>query len=66
MKKAKGEIDSLYSDVAVALLALAGNGHVVERKVFELLHCPWGEHEPRYDGIEEEDNGVGDTGCHAA
>ena len=66
MEKAKGEIDSLNGDVTIALLPLAGDVHVIQSEMLEFLHCPRGEHQPRYDRIEQENDGIGDPGGHTA
>ena len=66
VEETKGEIDALDSDVSVALFALAGYCHVVQRQMFEFSHGPGCEHQPWYDGVEEQDNGIGDSGSHAS
>lgn len=65
VEETEGEIDALDRDVAVALLAVALDVDVVECEVRQLLHGPVREHDPRDDRVDEEDEGVGDTGSDA-
>lgn len=62
MEEAECEVDALHRNVSVALLAMAFNVDVVQGEVRELLHSPIGEHDPGDDGIEQEEEGVSDTG----
>jgi hypothetical protein len=65
VEEAKGEVDALHGNVAVALLAVALDVDVVKREVGEFLHGPVREHDPRNDGVDEEDERVGDAGGDA-
>jgi hypothetical protein len=63
VEETESEVDALNSDIAVALFAVALDVDVVKSEVGELLHGPVGEHDPRDDRVDEEDEGVCDTGC---
>ena len=65
MEKTKSEIDSLHSDKSIALLSFAGDRHVIQGEMFKFLERPGCEHEPRYNGIDKEDYGIGDSSGHA-
>src|SRR4051812_7087000 len=42
---------------------MAFDVNVIKGKVGELLHSPIGKHYPGNDGVDKEDEGVGDTRC---
>ena len=65
VEEAEGEVDALDGDEAVALLAVALDVDVVQGELGQLLHGPVGEHDPRDDRVDEEDERVGDAGCDA-
>ena len=46
MEEPEPKVDSLNSNISIALFALTADGHVVERQVFQLLQSPRSEHEP--------------------
>lgn len=65
MEGAQSEVHAMDGNEAVAVVAGTGDGHVVERHVLQLLDGPVGEHEPGDDGVDEEDERVGDSGRDA-
>lgn len=52
VEEPKGEIDAMYRDVAITTRAIAGNGGVIQKGVFELLDRPVGEHDPGENRVE--------------
>lgn len=60
MEDTKCELDAVDSDEAVALLAETGYREEVESQMLELLDRPRRKHDPRQDGVEEENQGVRD------
>lgn len=66
VEEGEGEVDPLHCDIAVALLSVALDVHVVKGEVRQLLHGPVGEHDPRNDRVDEEDERIGDTRGDAA
>ena len=62
VEESECEVDALHRDVAVTLLAVALDVDVIQGEVREFLHSPIGEHYPGDDGIEQEEEGVCDTG----
>lgn len=66
MEQAEGEVDTVNSEPAVAFSGRAVYANVIEGEVFEFLDGPWREHDPRQDGVEEQDEGVGDTSSDTA
>lgn len=65
MEEAECKIDSLNSNIPGAFLSLTCNPHIIKSKMLELLQCPRGEHQPRENGVDQEDEGVGDSSSHA-
>lgn len=65
MKETESEVDSLDSDITIALFALAGDVHVIQRKMLQLLEGPWCEHQPGDNRVEEKYDSVGDASSHA-
>ena len=65
VEETERKIDAMHSDVAVAFGPVAGDGGVIEESMFELLDGPVGQHDPGEDGVEEQYDGVDDTGRHA-
>lgn len=41
MEETEGPVDPLHGDIAVALFALTGDVHIIEREVFKLFQRPW-------------------------
>jgi len=65
VEKSESKVDAVNSSEAIAGLAVAGDGGEVEQDVLEFLDGPVGEHDPGQERVEEQDDGVGDTGGHA-
>ena len=65
VEEAESKVDALHRDVAVALLAVALDVDIVQGELRELLHGPVGEHDPRDDRVDEEDERVCDTSSDA-
>jgi hypothetical protein len=65
VEETEGEVDALHCNEAIALLAVALDVDIVQGELGQLLHGPVGEHDPRDDRVDEENEGVCDTGCDA-
>jgi hypothetical protein len=55
----------MHGSEAKALLAAAVDGDVVQQDVLQFPDGPGGEEDPGEQGVEEQDQGVGDAGCDA-
>lgn len=61
MEHAEGEVDPMNSNPSIAIPFRTGDLHVIESQVLQLVDSPWCEHNPGQDGVEEEDEGIGNT-----
>ena len=64
MEKAQGEVDAMDSDETIAFLAVARDGGKVKQHLLQLLDSPVGQHDPRQQRVEQENDGVCDSGRH--
>ena len=65
MEHSKSKINSLNGNKTIALLPLAGDVHIVQREMFQYLERPGRQHEPREDGVDEQDDRISYPGRHA-
>lgn len=65
MEEAKAEIDSMNGHPTITLFAVTSYFHVIEGHMLEFLECPRSEHDPGHDGIDQEDQSIGDSRSHA-
>lgn len=65
VEEAEGEVDALHGNEAIALFPVALDVDIVQGELGQLLHGPVGEHDPRDDRVDEQNEGVCDTGCDA-
>lgn len=65
VEEAESKVDTVDSGKAIAGLAVAGDCSEVEQNMLEFLDSPVGEHDPGQERVEQQDDGVGDTGGHA-
>ena len=66
MEESEGEVDALHRHVAIAFVRATFEGHIVESQMFKFPECPGCQHDPGKDGVEQENDGICYTCCHAA
>lgn len=64
MEKAEAEIDSMDSHPAITLSTVTSYCHVIEGHMLELFECPGREHDPGHDGVDQEDQSIGNPRSH--
>lgn len=64
VENTESKVDTVDSSEAIAGLAVTGDGGVIKQDMLEFLDGPVGEHDPGQERVEQQDDGVGDTGGH--
>lgn len=64
MEEAEGEVDTMDRDPAVTFLPVASNLHIVQCQILQFFQSPWCEHNPGEYGVDQKDEGIGDSRCH--
>jgi hypothetical protein len=62
MEQPQGEIDPMHSHPPIAIAIRTTDLHIIESQVLQLVDSPWCEHNPCQDGVDEEEEGIGNTG----
>ena len=63
MEDTERKVDSMYRKPSVAIAIGAVDLDIVEHKMLEFLNSPVGEHNPRENRVNEEEQSISDTGC---
>ena len=64
VEETETEVDAMHSHPAVTFLAVASNFHIIESQMLQFIQCPWREHDPGSNRVDQEDKGVGDSRRH--
>jgi hypothetical protein len=62
VEHSQGKIDPMHSHPPITITIRTTDLHVVEGQVLQLVDSPRCEHDPSQDGVDEEEEGIGNTG----
>lgn len=64
MEERKAKIYAVNRHPSVTFLPVTSDLHIIQGQVLQFLQCPGGKHNPGHNGVDQEDEGIGDSGRH--
>lgn len=64
MEETEGKVDTMDRDPAMTFLPVASNLHIIQCQILQFFQSPWSEHNPGDYGVDQKDEGVGDSRRH--